>query len=82
MTRDSLSSHNPHLLEQCFLTLASSYFHWDATHISANLLGQRVRFLERLLYFKRANQAMVLSEVRWPNGFPEKSFTISFGPKR
>ena len=41
-----------------------------------------MRFLEHLLCFKRANQAMVLSEVRWPNGFPEKSFTISSGLNR
>jgi len=47
---------NPHLLERCFCTHSSSCFHGDATPISASLQGQRVRFLENLLCFKRTHQ--------------------------
>ena len=42
-------------------TFLSSCFHCDATHASASLLGQRMRFLEHLLCFKGLINAMVLS---------------------
>jgi hypothetical protein len=60
--------HNPHLLEQPLGPPAWVYFHRDATHNLACLLGRRVKLIELLLCFKTANQDDV-----------EHSFGIAIG---
>jgi hypothetical protein len=65
LTALPLPFHNPHVVEQRFWRISLHCFHWDATRAVASLLGQRMRFLEQLLCFKRANRGR---RVEYPFG--------------
>ena len=52
-------------VEQRFWRISLHCFHWDATRAVASLLGQRMRFLEQLLCFKRANRGRRVEYPVW-----------------
>ena len=64
-TQASILFLNPHVVEQRFWRISLHCFHWDATRAVASLLGQRMRFLEQLFCFKRANRGR---RVEYPFG--------------